>query len=116
MAAKKSARKAPRKTSKKTASKKAPVMKKAASGAGLTSVKAHMAKLDHKVAALDEKISRTNAKVRAIDDAAGKGFEILNSRITNVENGLAAVDAALGNVMNFGASNKRRANIATFAN
>lgn len=115
MAAKKSARKAPRKTSKKAASKKAPVMKKAASGAGIASVKAHMTKLDHKVAALDEKLSRVHTHVKNVDKAAGQGFEILNSRITNVENGLAAVDAALGNVMNIGA-NRRRANIATFAN
>ena len=114
MAAKKSARKAPRKTSKKTASKKAPVMKKAASGAGIASVKAQVSRLGEKVTALDEKLARVHKHVKDVDKAAGQGFEILNSRVTNVENGLAAVDAALGNVMNFGASNKRRANIATF--
>jgi predicted ribosome quality control (RQC) complex YloA/Tae2 family protein len=42
-------------------------MKKAASGAGIASVKAHMTKLDHKVAALDEKLARVE---RAAPDPA----------------------------------------------
>lgn len=110
MAAKKSARKAPRKTSKKTASKKAPVMKKAASGAGLTSVKAHMTKLDHKVAALDEKLARvakegkeTKKHVAKFEKVTEEAFGMVGSYISDLNEAMNrandSIDVLLGRGM-----------------
>lgn len=107
--AKKAARK-PRKTSKTSGSKKAPVTKKAASGAGIASVKAHMTKLDHKVAALDEKLARvakegkeTKKHVAKFEKETEEAFGVVGSYISDLNEAMNrandSIDVLLGRGM-----------------